>query len=385
MKAGLLLGLGAIVLAALFLALAPGYVERQRNRIESTGTAKRPAEAAHKLHTSLVIADLHADSLLWHRDLLARGTRGHVDVPRLLEGNVALQVFSIVTQTPRGLNIKRNDDRSDNITLLAVAQRWPVKTWGSLKERALHQAARLHGFAARSQGKLVIVKSAADLRVLLERKRSGAAITGGILSVEGAHALEGDLANLDALYDAGVRLMAPSHFFDTEVGGSAHGVRRGGLTALGREWVRRMETKRMVIDLAHASTRTLDEVLALATRPVIVSHTGIRATCPNRRNLNDDQLRRIAATGGVIGIGYWGEAVCSRDVASIARAIRYTANIVGVGHVALGSDFDGAVPVPFDTAQLVQLTQALIDAGFTHEELGKIMGGNVMRLFLEIL
>ena len=92
-------------------------------------------------------------------------------------------------------------------------------------------------------------------------------------------------------------MMAPTHFFDTEIGGSAHGVSRSGLTPLGREWVARMEAKKMVIDLAHASPATLDDVLKIATRPVVVSHTGVRGTCDNERNLSDAQLRGIYASG----------------------------------------------------------------------------------------
>jgi microsomal dipeptidase-like Zn-dependent dipeptidase len=136
----------------------------------------------------------------------------------------------------------------------------------------------------------------------------------------------------------------------------------------------------MLVDLAHASARTIDDVLAMATRPVVVSHTGVRATCDNARNLSDDQLRRIAATGGVIGIGYWDTAVCGQDAAAITRAIAHAASVVGPEHVALGSDFDGAVSVPFDTTGLAVLVDALLAAGLREEAIAQIMGGNVVRL-----
>jgi microsomal dipeptidase-like Zn-dependent dipeptidase len=141
-----------------------------------------------------------------------------------------------------------------------------------------------------------------------------------------------------------------------------------------------MEEKRMIVDLAHASPKTIEEVLAMARRPVVVSHTGVRGTCDNTRNLSDDQLKAIARTGGVIGIGYWDTAVCGPDASAIARAIRYTANLVGVEHVALGSDYDGAIPAPFDTTGVVQITDALIAEGFSESDIEKIMGGNVFRL-----
>lgn len=338
------------------------------------------SERARELHRRLLVADLHADSLLWDRDLLQRGTRGQVDVPRLIEGKVALQAFTIVTKTPRGLNLERNDDRTDNIFWLALSQRWPVRTWGSLRERAVFQAQKLQRLAARSGGKLVLVRTAGELREYLERRRRESGITAGFLGVEGAHALEGRLENLDVLYDAGIRMMAPTHFFDTEIAGSAAGVAKGGLTPLGREWVRKMEARRMIIDLAHASPRTLDDVLAMATRPVTVSHTGVRGVCDNQRNLSDAHVRGVARTGGLVGIGYWKAATCGEDARAIARSIRYAADLVGVDRVALGSDFDGAIAAPFDTTGLVQITDALLTEGFGEDEVAKIMGGNALRV-----
>ena len=372
----LLLLLGA---AGVFFFIVPSEVARRSNE-----TLQAPpyqtSEAAHALHRTLVVADLHADSLLWDRDLLARGGAGHVDVPRLIEGNVALQAFTVVTQSPRGLNIESNTGETDNITLLAVAQRWPPATWRSRAARALYQARRLGELAARSGGRLTVVKSAADLDAYLGRRRADSSITAGLLGIEGAHALDGDLANLDRLYDAGFRMMSPTHFFDNQVGGSAHGVAKGGLTELGRELVRRMEARRMLVDLAHASPAVIAEVLGMATRPVVVSHTGVKGTCDNRRNLSDEQLRGIARTGGVVGIGYWETAVCGRDAAAIARAMRYAADLAGIDHVGLGSDYDGAVAVPFDTSGLALLTEALLKERFSEPEVRKIMGENVIRL-----
>src|ERR1700751_3644277 len=116
-----------------------------------------------------------------------------------------------------------------------------------------------------------------------------------MLSIEGAHALDGNLANIDVLYKAGYRMMSPSHFFDNDIGGSSAGVAKSGLTDKGRSMIRNMEAKRMIVDLAHASSPTIDDVLAIATRPVVVSHTGVKATCNNNRNLSDSQIQRISA------------------------------------------------------------------------------------------
>jgi microsomal dipeptidase-like Zn-dependent dipeptidase len=364
-------------------AVVPAQVEKRMNAV-----AARPilvGARTHALHARLLVADLHADTLLWDRDLLRRGSRGHVDVPRLVEGGVAIQAFTVVTQSPRHLNIERNDDGSDDITLLAVAERWPPATWTSLRARALHQATRLTAAARRSQGALTLVRSAADLDAFLERRRADPRLVGAILGLEGSHALSGDLRNVDVLKDAGFRMMAPTHFFDTDVGGSAHGVTKGGLTDKGREWVRVLEDRKVLIDLAHASPQTIDDVLALARRPVVVSHTGVRGTCDNRRNLGDDQLRAVAGTGGVIGIGFWDTAVCGGDAHAIARAIVHAVRVAGPEHVGLGSDFDGAVTTPFDATGLPQVTQALLDAGMSEDDVARVMGGNVVRLLRQTL
>ena len=372
----------ALALGALW-AMAPSLAESRMNRV--THRSIPVSERARAIHARLFVADLHADTTLWHRDLLSRGSRGHVDVPRLIEGGAALQAFTIVTQTPRSMNIEKNTAETDNITLLAVAQLWPPRTWNNLTERALYQAGRVTDAAERSRGRFIVLRTAADLSAFEVKRASDKTAVAALIGVEGAHALSGDLANLDRLFDAGVRMMAPTHFFDTEIGGSAHGVTRGGLSALGREWVARMEAKKMLIDLAHASAATIDDVLRIATRPVVVSHTGVRGTCDNQRNLSDAQLAAISRNGGLIGIGVWETAVCGGDAHAIARAIAHAINVAGFEHVALGSDFDGAVSAPFDVTGLPQITQALLDAGLDQTAVEGVMGGNVRRLLKKVL
>ncbi|GLS29267.1 Zn-dependent dipeptidase, dipeptidase homolog [Mesorhizobium albiziae] len=379
-------GVALLLVAGLgfFFFVLPGQVEAALNGVRQP-PPYTASQAASELHGAIQIADLHADPLLWGRDLLKRGARGHVDIPRLDEGNVALQVFSVVTKSPQNLNIERNDDRSDDITLLAIGQRWPLRTWFSLKERALYQADRLSRMAAASENRFVLIKTKRDLARFLQRRKAEPGIVAGLLAIEGAHVLEGDPANVDVLFDAGYRMMSVAHFFDTEMGGSAHGVDKGGLTDDGREMIRRMEAKKMIVDLSHGSAAQVADVLAMATRPTVVSHTGVKGTCDNNRNLSDEQLRAIAANGGLVGLGFWETAVCGADAAAIARAQRYTADLIGIDHLALGSDFDGAVETPFDASGLIEVTEAMLAAGFTDEEIGKAMGGNQIRFLLENL
>ncbi len=371
-----------------FFGIAPLAVERSMNVVAPLPIRVTPQ--ARALHRTLAIADMHADTLLWRRDLLDRATRGQVDLPRLEEGNVALQVFSSVTKTPRHQNYEANGADSDNITLLTVAQMQPPRTWSSLLERSLWHAEKLRRASAGSEGRLRLVRSPADLDRLMQARRDWTQCfgdhcltgppVGAMLSVEGLHDLEGNIANLDRLYAAGFRMAGVAHFFDNAVAGSMHGLRKGGLTPLGRRVLARMEARGMVVDVAHASHAAVADILRIARRPVVSSHGGVQATCKVNRNLTDDEIRGIARTGGVIGIGYWEAAVCSTSPAAVARAIAHVRDLVGVAHVGLGSDFDGAVTTGFDTAQAVGITQALLDRGFTPDEIGQVMGGNVLRL-----
>jgi microsomal dipeptidase-like Zn-dependent dipeptidase len=301
----------------------------------------------------------------------------------LQQAHISLQAFTVVTTIPQSLNIERNSGSSDMVRYLAVAEGWPPRTWSSPKERALYQAERLRKFESDSGGKLVILRTRKDLQHFAESRETQG--VSAILGAEGAQPLEGKLDNLNALYDAGFRMMSPTHFTDTDIAGSASGQHKGGLTELGRRWVRSMETMSMLIDLAHASPATLRDVTAIATKPVIVSHTGVKGTCNNNRNLSDGELQAIARTGGVIGIGYWETAVCGRDVHSIARAIQYTARVVGVEHAALGSDFDGATTTPFDATGVPLVTDALRKAGMSEHDIRLIMGENVVRVLSQTL
>jgi microsomal dipeptidase-like Zn-dependent dipeptidase len=358
--------------------------ERRLNRVGHAGPYF-VAPAAADLHERLTIVDLHADSLLWGRDLLAHATRGHLDVPRMVEGNAALQVFAVATKVPRHMSYEGNDDRSDDVSLLALVQGWPRSTWRSLTARAEYQAGRMAGFAAASDGRLTLVRSAADLDGFVVRRSANAALVAGILAIEGAHALDDDLANLDRLDAVGFRMVGLSHFFDNAFAGSAHGMARGGLTGAGRELIAELERRRMIVDVAHASTATIDDVLSLATRPVVASHTGVRGVADHARNLSDEQLRGIAATGGMVGIGFWPTASGGDDAASIARSIAHAVAVVGADHVGLGSDFDGAVPTPFDVSGLPVLTAALLAEGLDEATIAAVMGGSAVRLLGEAL
>lgn len=365
-----------------FFGFAPGYVESSMNRIDGKPLPK-VSERAISLHKTLTIVDLHSDTLMWKRDMMDRADRGHMDLPRLSEGNVALQVFSSVTKTPKGQNYDANSADSDNITLLTIAQLQPMRTWGSLLERSLWHATKLDHAVAASNATLVKTVGPAELDAMLARRAAGGPAMGALLSIEGLQNLEGKASNLDKLYAAGFRMAGLTHFFDNELAGSMHGLKKGGLTPMGREVVQRMEDIGMIVDIAHCSQQCVTEILAMARRPVVSSHGGVQATCKVNRNLSDEHIRGVAKTGGIIGIGYWDAAICDTSPASIAKAMKHVRDLVGIGHVALGSDYDGATTVRFDTSKLVQVTQALIDTGFTDDEIRAVMGSNALRVIRE--
>ncbi len=362
-----------------FFGVLPGYLESSMNRIDGKPLIVVSPEAA-ALHRSLHIVDLHSDSLMWGREIAQAGGRGHEDLPRLTAGNVTLQVFASTTKTPKGLNYDSNPSDSDVLPALLIAQRQPYATWFSPLQRSLFHAAKLDHSVWLSQGQLLKVTDQFSLDRLLGKHAKASGPVGAMLSIEGLHDLEGNAANLDKLYAAGFRMAGLTHFFDNELAGSMHGDKKGGLTPFGRQIVQMMETKGMIVDIAHCSHACVADVLAMARRPVVSSHGGVQATCKVNRNLTDDEIKGVAKTGGVVGIGYWDAAVCDTSPRAVARAIKSVRDLVGIDYVALGSDYDGATTVRFDTSQLVQVTQALLDEGFTPPEIRAVMGGNALQV-----
>jgi len=362
-----------------FVQIAPPLIEKSLNQVTPLVEASVSPEVLD-FHDSLIVGDLHADSLLWNRDLLKRSDRGHVDFPRLREGNVALQMLTTVTKSPKGQNIHANEaGASDNITSLVISQAWPVGTWQDLSERALYQAQKLHELVARAPDEVALIQSQDDLKVLLAERAAGKPVVGALLGTEGSHALSGELGNIDRLFNAGFRMMSLQHFFDNKLGGSLHGKSKLGLTSFGRDAVNQMLKLGIMIDVAHSSEAVVRDVLTLSGGPVIVSHTGFRGHCDSSRNISDDLMKAIAAQGGLIGVGYWQQAVCDISATGVAGAIVYGVNLVGEDAVALGSDYDGSVITSFDTSKLYLITAALLEQGLSEEQVRKVMGGNMVR------
>jgi microsomal dipeptidase-like Zn-dependent dipeptidase len=372
-----------IVLAAIaFFYFVPEYIDKSKNTV----TAKQATIHKSSWYDSIpFIADLHCDALLWNRNFLKEHNYGHVDLPRMQKANMALQVFTIVSKTPRGMNIEENSDRTDNIGLLSFAQMRPVSSWFDITKRALNQCNDLHRFAEKSNNEFRVVTSQKELQQFITDRQLNKKLTAGMLGLEGAHCLNNDLNNLQKFYDAGVRYIGLAHFFDNEWAGSAHGMKKEGITDAGKQLIKKMDSLHIIIDLAHSSPKTIDDIFHLTNGPLLVSHTGVQGMCNNRRNLTDAQILEIGNRNGLIGIGLWETAVCGTNAEATAKSIKYLAEKIGVDKVALGSDFDGAIQAHFDVTGLPLIVSALEKEGFTRPQIEMIMGGNIRDFFLRNL
>lgn len=347
-------------------------------------------EEGRALHKSMFIMDWHTDTLLWKRNMLERSDIGHADIPRLREGNVGIQMFTTVTKSPEGQNYEENQsEANDTITGLVKLNGWPVETHNSLLQRALYQAQKLDTTILASEGAMSWIKNKRDLHNFLKRREKAGLDKallpiGAVLGAEGAHALEGNIKNLQTMYDAGFRMIGLTHFFDNELGGSLHGVSNAGLTEFGRAVVRIMDEMNIIIDLAHASEQMAYDVLSITSTPVVVSHTGLKGACDTPRNFSDDLMKEIAKTDGVIAIGFWDAAVCDPTPAGIAKAIKYGVELVGEDHIALGSDWDGAT-TSITADEIGEVTEELLKLELSNATIRKIMGENSLRVLQQAL
>jgi membrane dipeptidase len=349
----------------------------------ATLAAAVDAEVA-AFHASIPVVDLLVGTALFRRDFLTPTGHGHIDLERALAGGVDVVGLSIATRFPgrRGLL------SAPHFRSLGIQPRGP----GDL---AIVEAfvRRIEGWAASSGGRLILARTRQDLAGL---RRSRARRYGperplrAFLGVQGGQALNGDLRNVERLASLGVRMLGLAHVMDSPLAGSGTGRGRGGLTALGREAIPELERAGILVDLAHASSGTIRDALPLLRRPFLVSHTGfsslagggwpMRRYSPAARNISDDDARLVGQAGGLIGVTLASPLVGGPTMDAVVRAIGHAVELVGPERVALGSDFDGALPMPFDVTGLPALTATLLQAGFGREAVTGIMGANALRL-----
>jgi membrane dipeptidase len=326
---------------------------------------------ARALHAEHPPIDLHADTLLWSRwlgyDLSARhepplwraAFGGHVDLPRLRDGGLGAQCFGLVS-----LPLSRG------IRGLA---------------RVIHeQIDVLNETAARNPETVRLVRTAEEVEAC---RRAG--VIGALLGIEGAHALEGQLDNVDAFARRGVRYLGFLHFTANEAGYPAYGRGRrdgAGLTQFGFDLVRRCESAGVLVDLTHINRRGFLDACSVAKKPPIVSHTGVLGAHHHWRNIDDDQLRAVARLGGIVGVIFFPRYLGGDGLEAVVKHMAHILNVVGEDTPALGSDWDGMI-VPTrelrDPRGLPLLTDALLRAGIPERTIGKILRGNVMRVLAE--
>ncbi|HJQ58663.1 MAG TPA: membrane dipeptidase [Vineibacter sp.] len=424
------------VVALVFLTAGCGPVaDLVDGRLNRTAEPpeRMPGPAAQAVHNRLMVADLHADTLLWRRGIsAAEVARGHVDLPRLRRGNIGLQAFTIATRVPSSRGGCIAGDNFDPASLLATINGWPTATHDSAYQRALHQADRLNDAAAANASgpavQLRVIRSDQNLRAWRAARFPSpgvvdASVVAVVLGLEGSHALNDTVgAELDELYRRGLRMIAPTHRFDNAFGRSSEGCgvagsdsQQRGLTELGRQLIRGAIDRRMIVDVSHSSTQAVMDSATIAgpaRHPLLVSHGGLRsflvaqpACCQGHANRAsvDDELIAIAQTGGVFGMGFWKAVIGTDDVEHIVAAIRHALAVLQphVGqpprapgfhtirrasqHVGLGSDWDGAVRTAIHAGQVGLITEGLLAAGVPEQQIADIMGLNVCRVFAQSL
>jgi membrane dipeptidase len=244
----------------------------------------------------------------------------------------------------------------------------------------------IQAFVARHPDHLIFAETAEDVRAAKRAHRVAI-----FAAVEGGHAIENSLDKLTALRERGARYLTLTWINGNDWAGSSRGAgdtRTGGLTAFGRDVIKTMNRLGMIVDVSHVSPETLADVLTVSDGPVIASHSSARALNDHDRNLTDDQLRSIAAAGGVINVNFYPKFLDARypepvPLSRVVDHIEHIARIAGVDHVGLGSDFDGisAVPVGLeDVAAIPRIADALLDRGWSAAEIAQVMGLNMLRL-----
>ena len=324
------------------------------------------------------VIDGHNDALLRLRrsggSLLERTEAGHLDVPRAREAGLAAGFFAVFVP---------GEDRVDWTAIGPPPYELPLSPPVDA-DRAALEAAAMADLLVEADGPLCVVRTAAEL----ERCVAGGPL-GAILHLEGAEPIEPDLSNLEGWYERGLRSIGlvwsrPNAFASGapfRYPGSAD--TGPGLTRAGRALVDACHRLGILLDVSHLNTRGLRGVLRRAAGPVVATHSNAHAVCPSSRNLTDAELRAIAATGGVVGICFSvamlrpdGRLDTRTPIADVVRHVDHVTEQVGIDHVALGSDFDGAA-IPDEIGDVTGLPRVL-------EALRKIALGNWLRVLREV-
>ncbi|MHC4829925.1 MAG: dipeptidase [Planctomycetota bacterium] len=318
------------------------------------------SDAAKKLHERAITIDCHCDCMLWDRDLTRANEHGHLDFPRMKEGGLDAQIITLAS----GGVIKAN----------AIRRLWPLRTWCSNWAQMTYQ---IDGVARQLDSQVArLAVTAAEVR---ENQRG--VILSIVHGIEGAHALDkDDVSLLERAAQRGVVFCGPVHLFDNQFGGHGGGDGRG-LSELGRRLVLKMNEVGMILDTAHSNTPTLRASVELSRFAPLNTHTGVKAVKDHWRNLSDEDVRIMAEADGVIGIMFGGMATKKCCAEEILDHMQHVIELVGDDHVALGSDWDGYIRPAIEPRTLPQLTERMVQRGWSEERIVKILGENVLRIW----
>lgn len=313
---------------------------------------------SEQLHKNSIIVDAHCDVLTAmereKRSLGKKSGTGHVDLTRLKQGGVNVQFFAAYISPvyiPRALT------------------------------RALELIDHFYAELEDNAQEIMLVKNFLGIQEALAQGKIAA-----LLTIEGGEALNGSIEVLRILYRLGVRCLTLTWNNRNEIGdGVCEERTKGGLTRFGEEVVREMNQLRMLVDVSHLSVAGFWDVLEVSNWPVIASHSNCRKLCDHPRNLTDEQIKSLAATGGVIGLSFYPEFIQAVEPSldKLLDHVEHIAGVAGTDCIGLGSDFDGFQDTLFgleDVSRLPVLTEGLLRRGFAGEEVQKILGGNFLRL-----
>jgi len=329
---------------------------------------KAEEERALRLHRESLVVDTHCDTLMQFmpqgrrgpppRRLGERSNRGHIDLPRLVEGGVDCQTFAIYT------------GRQEN-------EPWALRT-------ALRMV-DIFDRECEANEEIVPVRGYSEI---LDANRAGK--VAALLSIEGAEPLMGDLGVLRVFHKLGVRMLSFTWNWRTPFADGLAATRaESKLTDLGVEALREMERLGIVYDVSHLSDSCFWDVVDVKKGPFIASHSNCRAVCDHPRNLTDDMIKALAEHGGVMGMNF-APPFIDKEKTTVERLvdhIDHIVDLVGADHVGLGSDFDGIGSTPEgleDASKMPNITRELVRRGYSDDDIKKILGGNHLRVFKEV-
>lgn len=350
----------------------PRHASSLRRHAASLGVS----DGALDLYLDSEIIDLHIDSFIWHRvfgyDLTKRHGRGllgglcysQADIPRVLEASITGATWVITTN--------------------------PFKDSRAREETFLENVAEL-ALILESVDSIQICRTAGDYWAARAAGKHGASI-----GVQGGNALDRSLDSVSKVQPGLVLRITLVHLSSSTIGTTSSPGRLGkdsGLSAFGKQYVERLDAERIFVDLAHISKQGFWDAVDIhdKTRPLLVTHTGVSGVHDHWRNLDDDQLRAVAATGGVVGImihsQFLGDPLFSGKAESVVRHMEHAMRVAGPDHVAFGSDFDGAICPPRDLRtclELPLLVELMLARGWSADHIKKVMGENFLRAWRDL-